>query len=50
MNLRHVELVMRAPCETYPDFRYLQEDEQDHARREQEAISKAKVYIVKTLK
>lgn len=35
--------MLRAPCVVYPDPRYLQEDEEDRARREREAMDKFRV-------
>jgi len=38
LNLKHLELAHRCPCITFPDPRYLQEDEMDRVRKEQDAL------------
>lgn len=43
LNLKHLELAHRCPCITFPDPRYLQEDEQDRVRKEQEALEKMRI-------
>jgi len=43
INLKYVTLDLRAPCITYPDPRYVQEDEQDRIRKEQEALEKMRI-------
>jgi len=43
INLKHLELAHRVPCTTYPDPRYLAEDEEDRIRKEQETLERMRI-------
>ncbi len=43
INLKYVSLDLRAPCITFPDPKYMQEDEQDRMRKEHEALEKLRI-------
>jgi hypothetical protein len=50
INLKHLELAHRIPCTTYPDPRYLQEDEEDKIRKEQETLERMRLEEEKRMK